>query len=61
MEHEELPLGLGFVLAQDPEAMQSFSNLPAERRAELIRRARSVTSKTEMQSLVSEVSFLKKA
>lgn len=61
MEHEGLPLGLGFALAQDPEAMQNFSSLPAERRAELIQRARSVTSKPEMQTLVSEISILKKA
>lgn len=60
MEHDDLPLGLGFALAQDPEAMENFANLPAQRRAELIQRARSVTSKPEMQSLVSELSILKK-
>lgn len=61
MERNELPLGLGFALAQNPDAMKNFADLPAGEQAKIIQRAHSVTSKPEMQSLVNELSILKKA
>lgn len=49
----DLPLGFSFALAQKPEAMKAFSHLPEAKRSEIIQRAHTVTSKSEMQSLVN--------
>jgi hypothetical protein len=56
MDQNELPLGFGMALAQHPDAMQSFTNLSESQQAEILRKAHSVTSKREMQSLVSDLS-----
>lgn len=56
MEKNNLPLGFSFALAQNPRAMQIFSNLPEYRRSEILQRARSVSSKDEMQSLINGLS-----
>lgn len=56
MEKEnEIPLGLGFALAQDPAAMRRFSTLPASQMDACLQRARSVRSRGEMQALVDEL------
>lgn len=55
MEQQELPLGFGFALAQNPEAMQKFSGLPQAQRDQILQKAHSVSSKREMQALVSEL------
>ena len=51
----EMPLGLGAAMAQVPTAMERFAALPAEERQALIRRARSVQSKQEMQACVASL------
>ncbi|MBP3305814.1 MAG: hypothetical protein J6L24_07580 [Oscillospiraceae bacterium] len=56
MNRNELPIGFGFALAQDPDAMIKFSNLPDASRSEILRRARSASSEQEMRSLVNELS-----
>lgn len=56
MNRNDLPLGFGFALAQNPDAMKTFSNLSEEKQSEILRRAHGVASKAEMQSLVSELS-----
>ena len=48
-----LPLGFSFALAQNPEAMKAFSNFPEEKQTEILNRAKSVVSKSEMQVLVN--------
>ena len=53
MDRQELPLGLGFALAQDPEAMEAFTALPEANRAALLERAHTVSSREEMQALVN--------
>lgn len=53
MDRQELPLGLGFALAQDPEAMEAFTALPEADRAALLERAHTVSSREEMQALVN--------
>ena len=55
MDRNELPLGFGFALAQNPEAMQKFALLPEARRAEILHRVHGVSSKEEMQSLVDSL------
>ena len=53
MNQSDLPLGFAFALAQRPEAMQTFSNLPATEKSEILQKAHNVSSKAEMQSLVN--------
>lgn len=55
MEKEGLPLGFGFALAQNPDAMRSFSNLSEAKQEEVLQKAHSLSSKEEMQSLVNSL------
>ena len=57
MDRTELPLGFSFALALNPEAMKNFSNMTQENQSEVLQRARSVSSKGEMQSLVNELAM----
>ena len=50
-----LPLGFSFALVQNPEAMKAFSNFPEEKQTEILKRAQSVVSKSEMQELVNSL------
>jgi len=56
MTRNDLPLGFSFALAQNPEAMKRFSNLPEPKQYELLQRASRVSSKDEMESLVNSLS-----
>ena len=56
MNRRDVPLGFGFALVQDPEAMKHFSALSEEKQSEILQLARSVSSKEEMQSLVASLS-----
>lgn len=55
MNQNDIPLGFGFALAQNTEAMERFSALSAERRSEVLQKAHSVTSKQEMKALVNSL------
>ncbi len=55
MESNELPLGFGFALAQNPEAMRNFALLPESQRAQILHKVHAVSSKEEMQSLVDSL------
>lgn len=56
MDQNDLPLGFSFSLAQHPDAMQVFSNLSDVKKAEILQKAHSVSSKAEMQALVNSLS-----
>ena len=56
MDRNDLPLGFGFALAQNPNAMQRFSNLPDSEQTQILRKAHMVSSKDEMQRLVNSLS-----
>lgn len=56
MDQNDLPLGFSFSLAQHPDAMQAFSNLSDVKKAEILQKAHSVSSKAEMQALVNSLS-----
>ena len=56
MNRNELPLGFGFAPVQNPEAMEKFSSLPEERKAEILQKAHRASSKNEMQALVDSLS-----
>lgn len=51
----ELPEGLGFKLALDMDAMKNFSNLPDNKKQELISYIRSSTTGDQAKNRVSEV------
>ena len=56
MDRTDLPLGFGFALAHNPDAMKVFSNLSEARQTEILQKAHSVSSKAEMQMLVNHLS-----
>lgn len=56
MDKNELPLGFGFALAQNPDAMKNFASLSKAEQSELLQKAHTVSSKEEMQSLVDSLS-----
>lgn len=55
MNPYELPLGTGFALAQNPDAMRIFSNLPEDQQSEILKRAYGSSSKQEMENIVSDL------
>ena len=56
MEHDELPLGFAMALAQYPDAMERFTRLTKPQKNEMLQKAHAVSSKDEMQALVSRLS-----
>ncbi|MCI8957063.1 MAG: hypothetical protein HFG29_08780 [Eubacterium sp.] len=52
---EEMPLGLGFGLAMNDNAMEHFSNLTDSEKKQVIETARTVQSKKEMNSLIQDI------
>jgi hypothetical protein len=58
MDRNALPAEFCFALMQNPDSMKKFSNLPEGKQTEILQRARSVSSKDEMQTLVEGISAL---
>ncbi len=56
---EEMPLGLGFGLAMNEQAMNSFSSMTEPEKRQVIEAARNVQSKSEMESLVQDIAQMK--
>lgn len=56
MDKTELPLGFGFALAQNTDAMKAFANLSAAQQEDIVQKARKVSSKSEIHSLVNGLS-----
>ena len=48
-----LPLGFSFALSQNQEAMKAFSSFPEAKQTEILNRAKSGVSKSEIQMLVN--------
>ncbi len=57
-EENNIPLGLGFSLAMNNQAMQTFSNMTDTEKKQVIEAARGVQSKAEMQNLVDSIASL---
>ncbi len=55
MDETKLPVGFGMALAMDAEAMNVFASMSGERQDAVLKKARSVSSKTEMQHLVMDL------
>lgn len=58
IKEDGLPLGLGFGLAMNEEAMTSFASMNDAEKKQVIEAARGVASKEEMQELVSNIAQL---
>ena len=52
---EEIPLGFGMALAQNPTAMDVFAALPQKQRKDVIRKTETIRSKEEMRSYVDSL------
>ena len=51
----EIPMGLGMALAKNLDAMNSFSNLPAEEQQQIIAHTHEIRSRKEMQAYVDHL------
>lgn len=51
----ELPIGFGMALAQNPEAMQAFAQLPESRKEAVIAGTHAVQSRDEMHRYVANL------
>lgn len=54
-DRPEVPLGLGYALAMNSDALKVFSDLSAERQRQIIEDSRSVVSKVEMRRFVENL------
>lgn len=54
----EMPIGLGFGLAANEEAMEHFSNMTETEKRQVIEASRTVKSKRAMESFVNKISEL---
>ncbi len=52
---QDLPMGFGLALLQNPRAAAVFQSLPAEQREMVIQRTHQVSSKAGMRSLVARL------
>ena len=53
---QDLPLGFGFALAQNPQAMQYFATLSQAEQELLIAQAKTMQSRKEMHNFVAHLS-----
>lgn len=53
----EVPLGLGYALAQNSDALKIFAEMSSERQRQIIEESRRVTSKNEMRQFVKNIHF----
>ena len=57
MKQEEMPIGFGMALAQNPEAMQKFALLSEEEKKQLIDGTHAVNSRDEMHRYVQQIAM----
>ena len=55
---EEMPLGLAFQLSMNEKAMENFAKMTEQEKRQVLEAARSVTTKEQMQNIVSDLSNL---
>lgn len=54
-EGKDLPLGLGMHLAQDPKALDTFSNLSQQQRDSIITHIQSCTTSEDARARIAQV------
>ena len=57
-EKPQIPLGLGYALAENTSALKYFSELSAEKQRSVIDRAGSISSRAELRSFVRNMAGL---
>ena len=55
VKEDGLPLGLGFGLAMNSDAMMGFASLSDEEKKQVIEAARQIRSREEMQKFVNSI------
>jgi len=55
---KEMPIGLGFALAENEHAMAKFAGMSDDEKRQVIEAARNVQSKQEMKSLTEQIEKL---
>lgn len=55
---EEMPLGLAFQLSMNEKAMENFAKMTEQEKRQVLEAARSVSTKEQMQNIVSDLSNL---
>ncbi len=55
-ERPTVPLGLGYALAENSNALKAFTDMSTERQKQIIENSRSITSKVEMRQFVENIS-----
>lgn len=55
MKRNEIPVGFGMTLAQNPEAMQKFALLSEDKKQEIVAGTHAVKSKEEMHRYVERL------
>lgn len=55
IKEDGLPLGLGFGLAMNEDAMNGFSSLLEDEKRQVIEAARGINSKEEMEQFVNSI------
>lgn len=51
----DMPIGLGFQLAMNEKAMESFSNMTEEEKRQVLEAARSANSEQQMRNIVEDI------
>ena len=57
-ERPQIPLGLGYALAENTSALKYFSELSSERQRELIDRSGKMSSRAELRAFVRNMTGL---
>lgn len=55
VDGNDIPLGMGMAFAEDLSALTRFAALPPAEQQRMIERAHTITSKQEMQELISSI------
>ncbi len=59
MTKDQMPLGFGMALAQNPQAMEKFALLSEDKKQELISGTHSIKSRQEMHRYVNNIINMK--
>lgn len=55
MGNSNMPMGFTFSMSSNEKAMNNFARMSEEERAQVIQRARNVSSKHEMEKLIQDL------
>ena len=55
MDYQQLPIGFAMALAQNPNAMETFAQLPQDAKAGILTQAHNARSEAEMHRIVSGI------